>query len=260
MFLQTTLEGSLTRKPVNLSFQACHNEGITFVFADGSTIEANYKNVLSATRNTVLGNLQNRICFVEHLLAVINLLGISGIQITVNAPEIPLADGSGAVWLDLLQDWPARKEVKAEMDLKQAISVSDETGRSICAIPSSEFKMTYLFSSPVDGAQTWTSWTANDGIECLIKARTFGPAKEHEMLGMKGKVLSYDSTGFDLPLNSPDEPALHKLLDLFGDLSLSGINPLKLKAHFISFKGGHALNTQMAFKLAESLTSAASAV
>ena len=108
------------------------------------------------------------------------------------------------------------------------------------------FKLTYLFESPINKAKTWTTWNLNAGIEVLAKARTFASEEEHQLLGFKGKMLSYNSGGFDLPLYSEDEPALHKLLDLFGDLSLTGINPLKIKAHFVSLKGGHALNTQMA--------------
>jgi UDP-3-O-[3-hydroxymyristoyl] N-acetylglucosamine deacetylase len=252
LLIKHTFEGSLTKKPVTLQFRESSRVGIFFEFADGSQIEASSQNVLSATRNTVLGNADNRLCFVEHLLAVINLLGINNIQIVVDAPEIPLADGSGQVWLKLLKDWPSKQAPEPSILLNEPLCVSDNE-RALLAYPNEQFKLTYLFQSPVDGSQFWTTWSLPDGIEKLAKARTFGSAAEHQMLGLKGKVLSYDQNGFDLPLYWPDEPALHKLLDLFGDLSLCGINPLKLKAHFVSLKGGHALNTKMAALLSQKL-------
>lgn len=247
MFLQTELEGTLTKKSISLEFKEPKSKGIFFSFIDGTHFKVHTKNIVSATRNTVLGNENNNLCFVEHLLAAINLLCINKLEILVHGSEIPLADGSAAVWIDLLANWPFKEQIQQEsLRLKENLCVQEKSEKAIFAYPSEEFKLTYLFESPINKAQTWTTWSLKDGIEVLAKARTFASEEEHQLLGLKGKMLSYNQNGFDLPLYSEDEPALHKLLDLFGDLSLTGINPLKIKAHFISFKGGHALNTQMA--------------
>ncbi len=246
MLLQTELEGALTKKPICVQFKEPDTEGIFFSFADKSRFQVHTQNILSANRNTVLGNENNSLCFVEHLLAAVNLLGINKLEILVHGSEIPLADGSAAIWLDLLKDWPHKETIEPSLELKENLCVSDNSGRAIFAYPAEDFKLTYLFESPINKAKTWTTWNLNAGIEVLAKARTFASEEEHQLLGLKGKMLSYNSDGFDLPLYSEDEPALHKLLDLFGDLSLTGINPLKIKAHFVSLKGGHALNTQMA--------------
>jgi UDP-3-O-[3-hydroxymyristoyl] N-acetylglucosamine deacetylase len=246
-------EGALSKKQINLKFQATNKEGKFFSFPDETSILASINNVVSASRNTVLGNEDNRICFVEHLLGSINLLGIKDIEVQIDGTEVPLLDGSGKTWVDLLKDWPSKEVVEPSYSLAQPLFVSDEKGRSIIAYPAAELKLTYLFQSPINQEKTWTSWSLKDGIDKLANARTFGPALEHEMLGLKGKLLSYDAKGFDLPLYSPDEPALHKLLDLFGDLSLCETNPLKIKAHFVSFQAGHELNTKMAKLLKDSL-------
>jgi UDP-3-O-[3-hydroxymyristoyl] N-acetylglucosamine deacetylase len=253
MMIETKLEGILTKKNICLKFKEAPTDGIFFVFPDNSQIEAKTNNIVSAVRNTVLGNANNRICFVEHLLAAISLLGLSKMQIFVNESEIPLGDGSAAPWLKALANWPFKEDLEPVYELPQNLYLQDEEGRTIIAYPNCELKLTYLFESPIDKNKTWTTWTLKEGIEKLGQARTFASAQEHEMLGLRGKMLSYDENGFDLELYSPDEPALHKLLDLLGDLSLAGFNPLRLKAHFISLKGGHALNTRMASLLEKTI-------
>jgi UDP-3-O-acyl-N-acetylglucosamine deacetylase len=51
--------------------------------------------------------------------------------------------------------------------------------------------------------------------------------------------------GFSKPLHFTDEPVRHKLLDLIGDLALIGFNPMRLKARFISIKGGHEMDVEL---------------
>ena len=69
------------------------------------------------------------------------------------------------------------------------------------------------------------------------------------MLGLVDQVVSLTAEGFSEPLRWPNEPVRHKLLDLVGDLALAGVNPLSWKARFISIKGGHELDVEMAKRL-----------
>lgn len=253
--IKFSAQGSISKKQINLEFKPNSQNGIFFTFPDGSSIEANIKNLSSATRNTVLGSGKNLICFVEHLLAAINLLQIPSIEILIDGQEIPLLDGSAKPWIDLLKDFPANAEAIKKVNLSEpkVISLKDDkkNERALLAYPAENFKMTYLFKSPINAEQTWVTWSLDDGIERLSQARTFASKMDNQAMGLIGQWLSYDSNGFDLPLYEKDEPALHKLLDLFGDLSLSGINPLMINAHFVSLQGGHALNTKMAKLLNE---------
>ncbi|HEY9885879.1 MAG TPA: UDP-3-O-acyl-N-acetylglucosamine deacetylase [Vampirovibrionales bacterium] len=254
MSIDFSAEAILSKKTANLKFleSSSIEDGIEFRFSEGTTIKANADFLTAANRNTVLGNNGKNLCFVEHLLAAIYLLKLDKIAVEIDCEEIPLLDGSSEPWVALLERWPYKQELPC-IELKQELSVSNNKGSSVIAIPSESFKMSYLFECPVSKKKTWVSWTEEDGYEELVKARTFGSKQEHEMLGIVGRWLSYDASGFDLELNSHDEPAMHKALDLFGDLSLIGQNPLSIKAHFISIKGGHALNTQMAKLLRKTL-------
>jgi UDP-3-O-[3-hydroxymyristoyl] N-acetylglucosamine deacetylase len=96
----------------------------------------------------------------------------------------------------------------------------------------------------------WHSWSPEQGIDELTVCRTFGSMKEHQMLGLADDVVSMTDDGFSKPLHFADEPVRHKLLDLIGDLALVGFNPLRLKARFISIKGGHEMDVELVKNLA----------
>jgi UDP-3-O-[3-hydroxymyristoyl] N-acetylglucosamine deacetylase len=254
MSINFSAEAVLSKKTANLNFveSSTIEDGIEFRFSEGTIIKANSDFLAAANRNTVLGNNGKNLCFVEHLLAAIHFLKLDKIAVEVDCEEIPLLDGSSEPWVELLEKWPHKQELPV-IELKQELSVSNDKGSAVIAIPSEAFRISYLFENPVDKKKIWVSWTEKDGYKELVKARTFGSKQEHEMLGILGRWLSYDANGFDLELHSSDEPAMHKALDLFGDLSLAGQNPLSVKAHFISIKGGHALNTQMAKLLRQNI-------
>jgi UDP-3-O-[3-hydroxymyristoyl] N-acetylglucosamine deacetylase len=247
-------EGSLSKKIIQLTFRESEDKGIFFQFPDSSRIKAEHKYITSTSRNTVLGNEKNQVCFVEHLLSIINILKLDKIVIEINGLEIPLLEGSGKEWFKLLKDWP-HKEVLCPVELNETFSVTDSSNptRAVLFYPSDKFRISYLFKPPYNSENLWVSWSEEDSPENLINARTFAPSFDHEMLGLKGKLLSYDENGFDLPLHSKDEPAWHKLLDFLGDLSLVGINPLSIKGHFISIMGGHGLNAAFTKELSDRL-------
>jgi UDP-3-O-acyl-N-acetylglucosamine deacetylase len=250
----TVQPGVLSRKDIEVEFRYREQPGITLSLPNGSTIAPTVSYLRSATRNTVLGEGDCSVCFVEHLLAVANLLRLDHLDVRVSGPEIPLLDGSGAHWLEMLREWPHTLSPQSPvMTLSEPLQVRDGD-KCLIAMPEDGLRLTYLFRSPVNGDRSWVSWRYSDGIEPLARSRTFASRVENRLLGMEDKALSFDETGFDLPLRYPEEPALHKLLDLFGDLSLCGRNPLDIGGHFLSLGGSHKLNTEMASKLEKQRT------
>ena len=65
-------------------------------------------------------------------------------------------------------------------------------------------------------------------------------------------ALAIDDKGYlnNLRLHFPDECGRHKLLDLVGDLALSGG---RIKARVEAFKPGHSINTRMAKAIREAI-------
>ena len=82
-------------------------------------------------------------------------------------------------------------------------------------------------------------------------------AKEIEALRQMGlglggtieSVIVYNDEGWLNPLHFEDELVRHKILDVIGDLRLSG----PIRGHVIAVASGHALNTQLAKKIAAEL-------
>jgi len=168
----------------------------------------------------------------------------------VDGPEMPLADGSAQFWIELFQSAGiGRIKVESDLTLPEVVSVS-KGDRSILAVPAESFSVTYLmdWKHPKIG-QVWKSWDQSEDIKTVYEARTFGMLKDHEMLGLVDDVVSITDDDFTMPLRSPDEPVRHKLLDLIGDLALCGVNPMRIKARFISTKAGHELDVEIAKKL-----------
>jgi UDP-3-O-acyl-N-acetylglucosamine deacetylase len=163
-----------------------------------------------------------------------------------NGMELPIGDGSADIWIKALKQAGIEpRKVMADVSLKSPYTVS-RGDRSLIAIPDEKFSVTYLmdWNHPLIGKK-WQSWSPEQDIDELSICRTFGSMKEHQMLGFEDDVVSMTDDGFSKPLHFTDEPVRHKLLDLIGDLALIGFNPMRLKARFISIKGGHEMDVEL---------------
>lgn len=213
-------------------------------------IPARAASVVNTLRNVVLGKDSVRLCIVEHVLCAVAIWGLEDVLITVDGPELPLGDGSANFFIELFQSAGVERRVPAaDIELPEAITVG--TGdRMIIAVPDSKFSLTYLmdWDHPKIGRK-WQTFDASKAPEEIATARTFASLKEHQMLGLADDSVSLTEDGFTKPLHFEDEPVRHKLLDLLGDLTLIGVNPMRVKAKFISIKGGHELDVQLARKL-----------
>ena len=82
--------------------------------------------------------------------------------------------------------------------------------------------------------------------------------KKYQLFGF-ARGVSYENTvgldgsGYTTDLRSEFEPIKHKILDLIGDLYLTGISPLNLKAQIIVKEAGHAVHVKAAKILKDKL-------
>ena len=99
--------------------------------------------------------------------------------------------------------------------------------------------------------------------EEIIEARTFGfyrDLKKFQMLGFAQGVTQENTVGFmddgsySTELRSNYEPIKHKMLDMVGDLYLTGINPLDLQCQILAKEAGHAVHIKVAKILKSKLT------
>ena len=66
-------------------------------------------------------------------------------------------------------------------------------------------------------------------------------------------TLGLQEDGYTSPLRSENEPVKHKILDLIGDLYLTGVNPLYMKAQILVKEAGHAVHIKTAKMLKDKL-------
>ncbi len=229
--------------------------GIIFELAtaDGGKvlIPATADHVVNTLRNVVIGVGPTRLCIVEHFMCAASIWGLDDILVKVDGPEMPLGDGSARLWKKMFVDagWDP-KPVTATRELPEPI-MCKKGDRVLMAVPDDSFSVTYLmdWNHPAIG-KCWQTWTPDQSLEEIIDPRTFGSMQEHQLLGIADEVVSLTADGFTQPLRWPNEPVRHKLLDVVGDLALAGVNPLSWKARFISIKGGHEMDVDMAKRLA----------
>lgn len=207
-------------------------------------------NVVSTFRNVVLGKDAARLCLVEHFLAAAAFCNIFDMDVVVDGPELPMGDGGAAFWVDLFSQAGIRPAAPTKKYLlKEPVTVT-KGDRKLIAVPANAFTITYLmdWQHPAIGKR-WYSWTADQSYLEIARARTFGWQKDHDLMGLTDEVVSLTETGFSQPLLFEDEPVRHKVLDLLGDLTLLGVNPIAVQAHFISIKGGHEMDVELVKQL-----------
>jgi len=251
--------GATSKKDITVVIESgAPGSGINFSVldarADGDgafvTIPARAASVVNTLRNVVLGKDTVRLCIVEHVLCAVAIWGLEDVLITVDGPELPLGDGSAAFFIELFKSAGIERRMPAaDIELKETVTVASGD-RMLLAVPDSKFSLTYLldWDHPKIGKR-WQTFDASKSPDEITCARTFASLKEHQMLGLAEDSVSLTDDGFTKPLHFDDEPVRHKLLDLLGDLTLIGVNPMRVKARFISIKGGHELDVQLARKL-----------
>jgi UDP-3-O-[3-hydroxymyristoyl] N-acetylglucosamine deacetylase len=232
------------------------DEGIVFVRGDlpgNNRIKADIHNVRDTTLATTLGLNGVTVATVEHLMSAFSGMGVDNAVVEVDAPEVPIMDGSARPFVDLLKDVGTQVQSKGKklLVIKEKIAVSDGEGTAMF-LPSPEFRITYkiAFNHPLIGVQTYRMKLSDISYEGEIcEARTFGFLRDVEYLQARGlalggslknavvldehRIINKDGLRF------PDEFVKHKILDAIGDLSLLGI---PIVGHFVACKSGHRLN------------------
>lgn len=246
-------------------------------------IRALADNVVFTERGTVLEENSARISTIEHCLAALRGLNVDNCLIEVDGPEAPILDGSARYFVEAIKKagFEEQDEDRDYFVVKEKMKVEDpETGSSIVAIPDNG--QTYQALISFDNSLLLSNQYANlesldDFEKELSLCRTFVFLHELEPLLknnlIKGgdldnaiiiidKEVSQDeldrlaalfnkpkvevkSIGIlnNLDLHFPNEPARHKLLDVVGDLTLTG---KPIKGRIIAHKPGHKINAEFA--------------
>jgi UDP-3-O-[3-hydroxymyristoyl] N-acetylglucosamine deacetylase len=238
--------------------------GTGIVFQVGSVrIPALSANVVDTSRCTVLGKDGVRLATVEHLLSACAGWDMTDLIVEVDGPELPIGDGSAAVWTDAFQE--GRRDTFYRISpprIKQPIIVTGKGGAFIALYPAQELSLTVAvtFEHPLIQTQIAHYSLSSDAgsyAQEIAPARTFGFIEEVEALRAAGlarggsldnAVVIYPEH-YSVPLRFTNELARHKLLDLMGDLLLATGASLPV-ADIIAVKPSHRLNCDAAKEIA----------
>jgi UDP-3-O-[3-hydroxymyristoyl] N-acetylglucosamine deacetylase len=240
---------------------APRDTGIIFIRTDKElAIKASIGSVTDTAFSTTLGYNGIKIRTVEHILAVLAGLGIDNLTIEINGPEIPILDGSSMELTSLILKGGIAKQSKKRPYIRITNPVVLTDGHAeIAAFPHNGIHITYRihFNHYLLGEQNLSLELTEESFAMEIApARTFGFLKDVEYLKAQGFARggSFDNAiilGESGILNSSglrfkDEFVRHKILDLIGDLSLSGF---PIYGHIIANKSGHTTNMKFLKKL-----------
>ena len=245
-------------------------------------VHALAENVTSTARSTTIAEGDASVTTVEHILSALTGLGIDNAQIDIDNIEVPILDGSARYYAkSFIADGLVDQGVpRKRIDIPETVEVRDEKTGSWVRIEPAEapsMDVTVDFNSRVLGVQSahWddgTDYAAEIGvcrtfvffheIEFLYKNNLIKggdvdnaiviveyPVTDEQIANLSvlfnRPKLKVNANGYlnNLKLHFSNECGRHKLLDLMGDMRLSGGF---LNARVTAYKPGHTLNTQAA--------------
>ena len=195
---------------------------------------------------------------VEHLMSALAGLGIDNLHVDVDAPEIPILDGSSAPFVFLLQSVgiEEQKAPKKFLRVKKAVEYV-EGDKWVKLEPYDGFRLSFsiVFNHPaIDNTSTQVTidFAKQSYVRDVARARTFGFMQDVEFMQANGLALGGSLENAIVMdeyrvlnaegLRYADEFVKHKVLDAIGDLYLCG-HPLL--ASYSAHKAGHGLNNQI---------------
>ncbi|MCL2589691.1 MAG: UDP-3-O-acyl-N-acetylglucosamine deacetylase [Betaproteobacteria bacterium] len=195
---------------------------------------------------------------VEHLMSALAGLGIDNLHVDVDAPEIPILDGSAGPFVFLLQSAGIEEQSAPKKFLRVRKNVEyREDDKFVRLSPYDGFRLKFsiVFDHPaIDSTSTEVEvdFAKHSYVRDVSRARTFGFMQDVEFMRANGLALGgslenaivmdeyrvLNSEG----LRYADEFVKHKVLDAIGDLYVCGFPML---AAYTAHKAGHALNNRL---------------
>ncbi len=247
-------------KTVNLCLRPAEPDtGVMFKRTDlpaSPLIPADINHVVGTELSTTVGLDGVSVATVEHLLSALSGLGVDNVLVEVDAPEIPIMDGSAAPFVFLMRGagFTSQGKPRQYYKVKREVEVR-LNGKSVKVAPSDKLRVDFTieFDHPLINHQKMGFVLDEKAYDKEIsRARTFGFLRDMRHLHENGLALggSLDNAVVldnyrvlnDDGLRFNDEFVRHKVLDFLGDLAMVG---RPIVGAFTAHKSGHALNNKL---------------
>ena len=240
--------------------------GIRFIREDlgGACVPVSLKNRVAATKRTNLRVGQVAVEMVEHLLSALSALGVDCCEVGLTAAELPGLDGSARAYVEAIDSvgvQPLSGSLIEPLVVQSPFTIAEDSSSSLVEVhpPTTDgLRVSYFVEYP--GSSIWPQHyevvvTPERYREDIAGARTFLLEEEARKLQESGVGLTVTTQdlvvfGPDGPLENelrlPNECARHKVLDVIGDLFLSG---RPFHGDVTARRSGHRLNAEIVEKV-----------
>ena len=253
--LHNGIKANLNLKPAEA------NSGIVFKRTDvdesKNIIEANYKNVNSPVLCTKIKNSHGvSISTIDHLMAVFYGEGIDNVLVEIDAPEIPIMDGSAFDFVEAIKSVGTEIQKNSRKYIKVLKKVEIKDGPKYISIEPLakdliiDFEVVY--KNPLIRTRRKAFKLSNGDLTSIYNSRTFclyedidqiksqglakGGSLENAIVVKENRILNDDG------LRHRNEFVDHKILDCLGDLMLLGH---RVFGHIKTSQGGHQLTNTL---------------
>lgn len=194
---------------------------------------------------------------VEHVISALAGMGVDNAIIEMDANEPPIADGSSMPFVQLIKSagLQEQKEARKVFEVREPMYQETRDGTILTIVPDKKFRISCTNVGPGGRFTQYFSTEINPETyeKDIAAARTFVYYEDIAPLMEKGLikggtleaavVIRGDTLLSKQPLRFADEFVRHKILDIVGDLMLSG---KRILGHVIAVRPGHGPNTELA--------------
>jgi UDP-3-O-[3-hydroxymyristoyl] N-acetylglucosamine deacetylase/3-hydroxyacyl-[acyl-carrier-protein] dehydratase len=274
---------------------APENHGYKFQRIDvpeQTIIKADVDLVVATDRGTTLEYKGARVYTTEHILAALYGCQIDNALIKIDAPEVPIMDGSSKLFVDaiLATGFEEQEAEREYFELTENIPWEDvEKGIEFLAIPDTNYRVTVMvdYNSPVLGTQHASMYNLEQFNTEIAACRTFVFLRELEFLATNNLIKGGDLDNAIVLVDRLDisQEELDRLAKLLGKedlkISIDGLGVLNstklqfeneparhklldivgdlaligkpIKAHILAARPGHSGNVRFARVLKEQI-------
>ncbi len=237
------------------------NSGIIFkrtdVDSSKNIIEANYKNVISPILCTKIQNSFGvSVSTIEHLMAAFYGEGIDNVIVEIDAPEVPILDGSAFDFVTAIRSFGVEEQNCPRKFIKVLKKVEIKEGSKYISIQPYNKDLVIdfeiIYKNPLIRTRRKEFKFSRDDLNSIYNSKTFclyedidliksqglakGGSLENAIVVKENRILNENG------LRYRDEFVNHKILDCLGDLMLSGS---RFFGHITTSQGGHMLTNNL---------------